>query len=174
MTVGMSFWLWNGPSLSSAFVDSALPGSQDDAWLSCTSLSLLATLPAATTTMTQKASTTHLVTRPVNFPAICRCMSSSGADGPDRRHRGLPRVRPVLSDRDHTCRTCDRIPWGQGGSGRLLSAEVGLLAGLRTLDRGRRDVGRGGRDLLAQRRHGDVGPAQAVEVEHHGLGVLQL
>src|SRR3954452_18837378 len=41
-------------------------------------------------------------------------MSSSGADAPNPRHRGLPRVRPALPDRDPSGRTCGRIPAGQG------------------------------------------------------------
>ena len=57
----MSFWSWNGASLSSALVDSALAGSQDDAWLSWTSVSLPATEPAAMTMMIQTASTIHFV-----------------------------------------------------------------------------------------------------------------
>src|SRR6478672_8888415 len=70
----MSFSFWKGASLSSAFVDSALAGSQDDAWLSCTPVSLPASGPATATTRIQKTSTSHLVTRPVSLPAICRCM----------------------------------------------------------------------------------------------------
>src|SRR4029078_1859577 len=161
MTVGMSFWLWKGASLSSAFVDSALAGSQDEAWLSCTSASLLAPLPAAITTISQKASTSHLVTRPVSFPAICRCMSSSGPDVPKPRHRGLPRVRRPLSDRDRVVVGATRSAQRRGNRARLLSVQLELGAGLRAAERRRLDLACGGcGGLLAQRRHGDVGPAQ--------------
>ncbi len=51
-------------------MDSALPGSQDDAWLSWTSVSLPAKLPSTATATIQKASTSHLVTLPVSLPAI--------------------------------------------------------------------------------------------------------
>src|SRR6476646_5655821 len=70
----MSFWFWNGASLASALVDSALAGSHEDAWLSWTLVSLPARGPATPTTSNQKTSTSHLVTRPVRRPAICRCM----------------------------------------------------------------------------------------------------
>jgi hypothetical protein len=48
----------------------ALAGSHDDASLFWTSMSLPAKPVEATSTTTQKASTTHLVTRPVSAPAI--------------------------------------------------------------------------------------------------------
>src|SRR6266576_2005707 len=71
----MSFWFWNGASSASALVDSALPGSQEDAWLSWTPVSLLAKRAPMSMAMTIHATaTTHLVDRPVSFPAICRCM----------------------------------------------------------------------------------------------------
>ncbi len=66
----MSFWSWNGASLSKALVDSALAGSQDAASLFWTSLSFWAK-PLDTPMITiQATSTIHLVTRPVSFPAI--------------------------------------------------------------------------------------------------------
>ena len=51
-------------------MDSALAGSQDEASLFWTSVSLAAKLPATTKTTSQTASTIHLVTRPVSLPAI--------------------------------------------------------------------------------------------------------
>ena len=57
-------------SSSRTLVDSALAGSQDEASLFWTSVSLAAN-PEATTKMTiQAARTIHLVTRPVSRPAI--------------------------------------------------------------------------------------------------------
>ena len=56
-------------------MDSALAGSQDDASLFWTSVSLPASEPAGDDEdHDQTARTIHLVTRPVSLPAICRCM----------------------------------------------------------------------------------------------------
>ena len=66
----MALGSWNGFIFSSASVDSALPGSQDEASLFWTSVSLPAKLPSPTTATSQKPSTNHLVTRPVSLPAI--------------------------------------------------------------------------------------------------------
>src|SRR3954447_4173871 len=65
---------WNGASFSKARVDSAVAGSQDEASLFWTSVSFEAKAPATPTVRIQKASTTHFVTRPVSFPATCRCI----------------------------------------------------------------------------------------------------
>ena len=66
----MAFGFWKGFSLSSARVDSALAGSQEDASLFWTSVSLAANPPATTRITSQTARTIHLVTRPVSLPAI--------------------------------------------------------------------------------------------------------
>src|SRR3954451_23941547 len=61
-------------SSSTTLVDSAEPGSQEDASLFWTSTSLLfsgAMMPTRTKAPTR---TIHLVTGPVSLPAICRCM----------------------------------------------------------------------------------------------------
>src|SRR4029078_650218 len=71
----MSFSSWNGASLSSALVDSALAGSQEDASLSWTSVSFDANMPPTPKTTTQATSTIHWVMGEVSFPAIWRCMS---------------------------------------------------------------------------------------------------
>ncbi len=74
-------------SSSSTLVDSADPGSQDEASLFWTSASL-AEKPAMITVMpSTAASTIHLVTRPVSEPAICRCMPPSRAAATDIAHR---------------------------------------------------------------------------------------
>ena len=96
----MSFWLWKGASSARALVDSALAGSQDDAWLSWTSVSLPASGPAAATTMTQKASTSHFVTRPVSFPAICLCMDPVNRMGPTVVIGVYPEIAGGLPNRD--------------------------------------------------------------------------
>ncbi len=57
-------------SSSRTFVDSALPGSQEDASLFWTSVSLAENPPMITTTTSQAARTNHLVTLPVSLPAI--------------------------------------------------------------------------------------------------------
>src|SRR4051812_39605184 len=72
----MSLGSWNGFSSSSALVDSALPGSQDAASLSWTSVSFWANPPEIPRTTIQATRTIHLVTREVSFPAIWRCMWS--------------------------------------------------------------------------------------------------
>ncbi len=66
----MSFWSWKASSWVSALVDSALAGSHEDAWLSCTSVSLPANGAATKSTTIQTPSTNHLVYRPVRVPAI--------------------------------------------------------------------------------------------------------
>jgi hypothetical protein len=68
--VGMAFSDWKAESFSSAWVDSALAGNQDRAWLSSTPVSLPANEPRPRTAMIQNASTIHLVFGPVNVPAI--------------------------------------------------------------------------------------------------------
>src|SRR6476659_1152683 len=74
--VGMSFWLWNGASLLSALVDSAVFGSHDEASLFWTSVSFDANRLQAPRPMTiTAAATNHLVTGPVSFPATARCMT---------------------------------------------------------------------------------------------------
>src|SRR3954451_11565197 len=72
----MSLGSWNGLSSSSALVDSALPGSQDDASLSWTSVSFWANPPEMPRITTQATRTIHLVTREVSLPAIWWCMRS--------------------------------------------------------------------------------------------------
>src|SRR3954451_23457753 len=73
--VGMSFWSENGASWLSAFVDSALSGSQEEASLFWTSASLEANrVQAPRPMMITAAATNHLVTGPVSFPATARCM----------------------------------------------------------------------------------------------------
>src|SRR3954451_2807038 len=74
--VGMSLGSWKGLSSLSALVDSALPGSQDEASLSWTSVSFCAKPEATPNTTIQAARTIHLVMGEVSFPAIWRCMSS--------------------------------------------------------------------------------------------------
>src|SRR4051795_9006747 len=70
----MSFGSTVPVSSLSTFVDSADPGSQDDASLFWTPVSL-ALSGAISATMTKVAArTTHLVTGLVSLPAICRCM----------------------------------------------------------------------------------------------------
>src|SRR3954453_8910426 len=93
MVVGMSLGLWKGLSSSSALVDSALPGSHDDASLSCTSVSFWANPPERPKTTSQATSTIHVVTGEVSLPAIWRCMSGTPSEGGDGRHRGFPRDR---------------------------------------------------------------------------------
>ena len=66
----MALGSWNGSIFSRARVDSALPGSHEEASLFWTSVSLPAKLPRTPTAMIQKASTIHLVTGPVSLPAI--------------------------------------------------------------------------------------------------------
>ena len=66
----MELGSWKGSSFSSAFVDSALAGNQEDASLLTTSVSLAANVLDTTTITSQKARTNHLVTRPVRRPAI--------------------------------------------------------------------------------------------------------
>ena len=66
----MAFWSWNGAILSSALVDSALPGSHEDASLFWTSVSFPAKVPRPTKATSQKPRTSHLVTLPVSLPAI--------------------------------------------------------------------------------------------------------
>ncbi|MGY2704575.1 hypothetical protein [Nocardioides sp. HB32] len=66
----MSFWSWNGASRSSAFVDSALDGSHDEASLFWTSVSLKPRAAIGKKTRSAMAATTHLVTRLVRLPAI--------------------------------------------------------------------------------------------------------
>ncbi len=66
----MAFWLWNASSLASALVDSALPGSQEEAWLSCTSMSLEPSTLEPIPRTSHTASTNHLMTGPVSLPAI--------------------------------------------------------------------------------------------------------
>src|SRR5438094_6730510 len=70
----MSLGSWKGVSFSRALVDSALPGSQEDASLFWTSVSLPANPPSTPTATSQNSRTNHLVTLPVSLPAICRCM----------------------------------------------------------------------------------------------------
>src|SRR3954462_15282030 len=71
----MSFWSENGASLVSAFVDSALSGSQEEASLFWTSASLEANrVQAPRPMMITAAATNHLMTGPVSFPATARCM----------------------------------------------------------------------------------------------------
>src|SRR3954466_16063748 len=73
--VGMSFWSENGASWLSAFVDSALSGSQDEASLFWTSASLEANrVQAPRPMMITAGATNHLVTGPVTFPARAGCM----------------------------------------------------------------------------------------------------
>ena len=57
-------------SSSRTSVDSALAGSQDEASLFWTSVSLAANPLATTKTTIQAAKTIHLVTLPVSLPAI--------------------------------------------------------------------------------------------------------
>src|SRR5689334_3967817 len=121
----MSFWSWNGASLSSAFVDSALAGSHDDAWLSWTPASLLATEPAASSMMTQNPRTNHFVTRPVSFPAICLCMSQVKRMPPTV-------VIGVYPEFDWCCRIVIR------------SGQLGLVGGRRTRERRHLDLASGG------------------------------
>ncbi len=66
----MALGSWNGSSFSSARVDSALDGSQDEASLFWTSASLEPKEPRPATAINQKPSTIHLVTGPVSLPAI--------------------------------------------------------------------------------------------------------
>src|SRR3954453_17979919 len=72
--VGMSLESWNGASLSSALVDSALAGSHGEASLSWTSVSFWAKAPAIMKMRIHATATGHFVTRLVSFPAIGRCM----------------------------------------------------------------------------------------------------
>src|SRR4051794_28147889 len=70
----MSLESWNGASLSSALVDSALAGSQEEASLSWTSVSFWANMPLTPQMTIQATSTIHFVTGEVSLPAIWRCM----------------------------------------------------------------------------------------------------
>ena len=86
-----------------------LPGSQDDASLFWTSVSLDAKAPATPTARSQRTSTTHLVTRPVSLPAICRCIIrfqhrdpvGTPDFGPEPLSVAAQAVGPVLCDRPH-------------------------------------------------------------------------
>ena len=66
----MAFGSWNGSIFSMARVDSALPGSHEEASLFWTSVSLPAKIPRTTNAPIQNASTIHLVTGLVSLPAI--------------------------------------------------------------------------------------------------------
>ena len=95
----MSFWFWNGASLSSALVDSALAGSQDDAWLSWTSVSL----PATERTGGHHDEDPEPEHEPLGdasgeLAGDLSVHAASPAERTDRRHRGLPRVREALSE----------------------------------------------------------------------------
>src|SRR4051812_10726275 len=72
--VGMSFSSENGASSASAFVDSAVSGSQDEASLFWTSVSFAAKPDATATISSQATRTSHFVRGPVSFPATARCM----------------------------------------------------------------------------------------------------
>src|SRR3954449_7785933 len=87
----MSLESWNGASLSSALVDSALAGSQDEASLSWTSVSFWANMPLTPQMTIQATRTIHFVTGEVSFPAIWRCMGFTPSEGGDSGHRGFPR-----------------------------------------------------------------------------------
>src|SRR3954453_231459 len=83
----MAFWSWKGAILFSALVDSALPGSHEDASLFWTSASLPANVPSPTNATSQKPRTSHWATLPVSLPAIWRCMCPLHQPGPTGRHR---------------------------------------------------------------------------------------
>src|SRR5665809_145883 len=70
----MSFGSTVSESSSSTLVDSAEAGSQDDASLFWTSMSLAENVDITPAMSSATTTTIHLVTRPVNLPAICRCM----------------------------------------------------------------------------------------------------
>src|SRR5262245_38868844 len=133
----MSFWFWKGASFSSALVDSALAGSQDDAWLSWTPVSLLATEPAAISMMIQKARTNHFVTRPVSFPAICLCMIQVKRMPPTT-------VIGVYPEFHWCCRIVIR------------SAQFGLAVGLGALERRHLDLSGSGTAGAGRAGRGDV------------------
>src|SRR6187200_634270 len=90
----MRFGSWNGVSLSSARVDSALAGSQEEASLFCTSASFDARKLDPTASRSQKTSTSHLVTGPVSRPAICRCMIRSLSTCAAEAHQDYPSGDP--------------------------------------------------------------------------------
>jgi len=69
-------------SSSSTLVDSADSGSQDEASLFWTEVSLEEKNPMRTVRPSTAARTIHLVTLPVNEPAICRCMGPVEQEGP--------------------------------------------------------------------------------------------
>src|SRR5215813_3762595 len=78
MTTAVSvFCDWNDSCRWSACVDSALPGSQDDASLFSTFDSFPASGPARPTTISQNTNTSHLVRCPVSRPAKDRVTATS-------------------------------------------------------------------------------------------------
>ena len=77
-------------SSSSTLVDSAEAGSQDEASLFWTEVSLVEKKPMMTVITRTATRTIHLVTRPVSEPAICRCMDGSPPEGTDIAHPDDP------------------------------------------------------------------------------------
>src|SRR4051812_47417640 len=72
------------------FVASAEPGSHEDASLSLTSVSFAPRTERPTVAARTRAATTHFVTGPVSFPAICRCMETFQQRSPTTCLRDLP------------------------------------------------------------------------------------
>ena len=72
----MSLGLISFESWSDTRVDSADEGTHEDCSLFLTSASLPPRAPMTTVSSTMTASTIHLVTGPVSFPAIWRCMGT--------------------------------------------------------------------------------------------------
>ena len=93
----MSFSSWNGASSSSAFVDSALAGSHEEASLSCTSVSFEANIPATPKTATQAMSTIHLVMGEVSFSGDLAMHGNYSIRRWGQPASGFPRVGEVDS-----------------------------------------------------------------------------
>src|SRR5882757_875276 len=77
MTPNSVFGDWNAPCRLRAWVDSALPGSHEEASLFSALLSLPASDPAKATTISQNTRTRNLVRRPVSSPAKDRVIRGS-------------------------------------------------------------------------------------------------
>src|SRR5688500_12225093 len=77
-------------SSSSTWVDSAESGSQLEASLFWTSTSVAENVDITPAISSVVTTTIHLVTGPVNLPAICRCMGGTPSQGGDFGIRDFP------------------------------------------------------------------------------------
>ena len=95
----MSSGLWKTLSASIALVDSELPGSHDEDWLSWTWLSFVAKPLVRSSTRIQRARTSHFVRGPVSRPAMRWCMLQPFQVAPTAAIREIPEARRQIAVR---------------------------------------------------------------------------